>query len=128
MIELTQKQQDILDFIEEFIQREGMSPTVYEIAEFFGIKSATAFAHLRALQRKGYVDRSSKARSLTLMRRGGTAKHVAARESLANSRGQRGDVPRRLNVGRLPVHSKGLRARVEGRAAAMRGEDVPSMR
>lgn len=65
---LTIKQQEVLDFIEEFNRREGMAPTVYEIAKNFGIKPATAFAHLRALQRKGYVDRSSKARSLTLLR------------------------------------------------------------
>lgn len=65
---LTEKQQEILDFIEDFSRRERMAPTVYEIAEHFGIKSATAFAHIRALQRKGYVNRSSKARSLTLLR------------------------------------------------------------
>ena len=39
-----------------------------EIADALGVKSATIFAHLRALQRKGYVSRSSKARSLTLLR------------------------------------------------------------
>lgn len=65
---LTEKQQEILDFIDQFSRQEGMAPTVYEIAEEFGIKSATAFAHVRALQRKGYVTRSSKARSLTLLR------------------------------------------------------------
>ena len=65
---LTVKQQEILDFVEQFSRREGMAPTVYEIADHFEIKSATAFAHLRALQRKGYVSRSSKARSLTLLR------------------------------------------------------------
>lgn len=65
---LTKKQQEILDFIDMFTRKEGMAPTVYEIADYFGIKSATAFAHLRALQRKGYVSRSSKARSLTLLR------------------------------------------------------------
>ncbi len=65
---LTLKQQEILDYIEEFSRREGMAPTVYEIADHFDIKSATSFAHLRALQRKGYVSRSSKARSLTLLR------------------------------------------------------------
>ena len=73
---LTQKQQNILDFIGEFSRREGMSPTVYEIAEHFGIKPATAFAHLRALQRKGYIDRSSKARSVTLLR-GTSPKHLS---------------------------------------------------
>ncbi len=64
---LTEKQQEILDYIDEFNRSEGMAPTVYEIADYFSIKSATAFAHLRALQRKGYVSRSSKARSLTLL-------------------------------------------------------------
>ncbi|MFA4945032.1 MAG: transcriptional repressor LexA [Lentisphaeria bacterium] len=63
---LTKKQQAILDYIEEFMRREGMAPTVYELGDYFKIRSATAFAHLRALQRKGYVNRSSKARSLSL--------------------------------------------------------------
>ncbi|NOY81767.1 MAG: transcriptional repressor LexA [Kiritimatiellaeota bacterium] len=65
---LTQRQQETLDFIEEFLRTEGMAPTVYEIAERFNVKSATAFAHVRALQRKGYIKRTSKARSLTLLR------------------------------------------------------------
>lgn len=65
---LTLKQQEVLDFVDLFVRREGMAPTVYEIADHLGIKAATAFAHVRALQRKGYVTRSSKARSLTLLR------------------------------------------------------------
>jgi repressor LexA len=73
---LTAKQQNILDFIEEFSRTEGMAPTVHEIAEHFGIKPATAFSHLRALQRKGCVSRTSKARSLTLMR-GTSPKHLS---------------------------------------------------
>ena len=63
---LTDKQQEMLDFIEVFMRREGMAPTVYEIADEFKLRSATALAHLRALQRKGYVNRSSKARSLSI--------------------------------------------------------------
>ncbi|MDD4097541.1 MAG: transcriptional repressor LexA [Lentisphaeria bacterium] len=63
---LTSKQQDILDFIADFSHREGMAPTILEISEHCQIKPATAFAHIRALQRKGYVNRSSKARSLSL--------------------------------------------------------------
>lgn len=63
---LTDKQQEILDFISDFGRKEGMAPTIFEISEHFKIKSATAFAHVRALQRKGFVNRSSKARSLTL--------------------------------------------------------------
>ena len=64
---LTSKQQEILDFIAQFARQEGMAPTIYEISEHFDIKSATAFAHVRALQRKGFVNRSSKARSLSLV-------------------------------------------------------------
>jgi len=64
---LTDKQQAMLDYTAHFMRTEGMAPTVYELAEHFGIKSATALAHLRALQRKGYVTRSSKARSLSLV-------------------------------------------------------------
>jgi len=65
---LTKRQQETLDFIEEFINREGLPPTVDEIAAHFNITSPTAFAHIRSLQRKGYIKRSSKARSLTLLR------------------------------------------------------------
>ena len=63
---LTDKQQSVLDYIDNFTRQEGMAPTVYEIADNFGIKPATAFAHVRALQRKGYLSRSSKARSISL--------------------------------------------------------------
>ncbi len=63
---LTDKQQEILDFISDFSKREGMAPTISEISGNFNIKAATAFAHVRALQHKGFVRRSSKARSLAL--------------------------------------------------------------
>ncbi len=66
---LTEKQKNILEFIEEFLEREGMAPTVYEIADHFGIKTSTVFAHLRALQRKKQLSRSSKARSISLINR-----------------------------------------------------------
>ena len=66
MRELTEKQRRILEFIEEFSEREGMSPTVYEIGAKFAIKTSTVFAHLKALQRKQQLTRSSKARSIAL--------------------------------------------------------------
>ncbi len=61
---VTQKQQNILDFIVEFKNSEGMSPTVYEIADRFSIKTSTVFAHLRAMKRKELITRTSKARSI----------------------------------------------------------------
>ncbi len=66
---LTEKQKNVLNFIEQFLDREGMAPTIYEIADHFDIKTSTAFAHLRALQRKNQLARSSKARSLNLLSR-----------------------------------------------------------
>lgn len=63
---LTDKQRNMLDFIEEFQSENCMAPTVYEIGEYFDIKTATVFAHLKSLQRKGYLTRSSKARSICL--------------------------------------------------------------
>lgn len=65
---LTQKQKDILDFIDDFMEKQGMAPTIYEIAEHFKIKTSTVFAHIRALQKKSCLTRSSKARSICLPR------------------------------------------------------------
>ena len=67
MLGLTLKQKNILSFIEDFSCKEGMSPTVYEIADNFQIKTSTVFAHIKALQKKNFLSRSSKARSLTLL-------------------------------------------------------------
>lgn len=63
---ITEKQRNILTFIGEFVERENMAPSVYEIADFIGIKTSTIFAHLRALQRKGALTRTSQARSIKL--------------------------------------------------------------
>ncbi|HCE45541.1 MAG TPA: repressor LexA [Lentisphaeria bacterium] len=70
---LTDKQRGMLDFIEKFSNSESMSPTVYEIADYFRIKTSTVFAHLSSLQKKGFISRSSKARSITLF---GKRKHT----------------------------------------------------
>lgn len=66
---LTIKQKDFIHFIEKFCVTEGMSPTVYELADHFDIKTSTVFAHLKALQKKGFITRSSKARSIALSRK-----------------------------------------------------------
>ena len=63
---LTEKQKNMIDFIEEFVNANGMAPTIYEIAENFGIKTSTVFSHIRALQKKSILTRSSKARSISL--------------------------------------------------------------
>lgn len=65
---LTDKQRQMLNYIEDFMNSVGMAPTVYEIADHFKIKTSTVFAHLRALQKKNFLSRSSKARSIALLK------------------------------------------------------------
>ena len=57
MRELTPRQRQILEMIQEFIAETGMPPTRAEIARQLGFKSANAAEeHLRALQRKGVLE------------------------------------------------------------------------
>jgi len=57
MRELTPRQKQILEMIQEFIADTGMPPTRAEIARQLGFKSANAAEeHLRALQRKGVLE------------------------------------------------------------------------
>jgi len=74
---LTEKQKSMLEYIEDFIEKEGMAPTVYEIADYFSIKTSTVFAHLRALQRKSHITRTSKARSITVKHSKSKPKHMS---------------------------------------------------
>jgi repressor LexA len=69
MADLTKRQQEVLSFIEVTRAREGHSPTLREIAGYFGFRSPKAAAdHVTALQRKGVLTASAKkARALRLV-------------------------------------------------------------
>jgi repressor LexA len=55
--ELTPRQKQILELIQDFINETGMPPTRAEIADQLGFKSSNAAEeHLRALQRKGLLE------------------------------------------------------------------------
>jgi len=54
---LTNRQQTVLAFVEEFCERQGYPPTVREVAAAFGIQPRAAADHLEALNRKGYLHR-----------------------------------------------------------------------
>ncbi|HEV8471149.1 MAG TPA: transcriptional repressor LexA [Methylomirabilota bacterium] len=70
MRELTDKQQEVLDFIRAFVAKHGVPPTVREIGQRFKVTPRAAFDHLRALERKGALTRrvsaSRTSRALTL--------------------------------------------------------------
>lgn len=58
---LTQKQGEVLRYIAEVVRQQGYPPTLREIGERFGISSSNAVrAHLRALEKKGYIRRRAR--------------------------------------------------------------------
>ncbi|MBN2309813.1 MAG: transcriptional repressor LexA [Candidatus Hydrogenedentes bacterium] len=62
---LTRRQADILTFIIDCIREHGMPPTIDEIGQRFNISSTNGVSdHLVALEKKGYIERTSKARSI----------------------------------------------------------------
>ncbi len=64
---LTDRQQDILDFIVSEIQRRGYPPTLREISSRFDISSTQGVRrHIDALEKKGYIARESGARSISV--------------------------------------------------------------
>ncbi|MFZ0826030.1 MAG: transcriptional repressor LexA [Verrucomicrobiia bacterium] len=69
MIELTRRQQQILDFILKWQRTEGTTPTYQEIADQFGFRSLNSVTeHVRLLRQKGCLEaETGKARSLRVI-------------------------------------------------------------
>jgi repressor LexA len=65
---LTGRQQEIWDFLVDYVDQHGYPPTVREIGEALGLSSSsTVHAHLAALQDKGYLTRDpTKPRALEI--------------------------------------------------------------
>jgi len=63
---LTERQQEILDFISASVRERGYPPTLREIGLHFGIRSTNGVNdHLRALEKKGHLQREDlKSRAL----------------------------------------------------------------
>ncbi len=62
---LTKRQRDILDYIIDCIRDNGCPPTILEIGAAFNITSTNAVSdHLLALEKKGFIERLSKARGI----------------------------------------------------------------
>jgi repressor LexA len=57
-VTLYKRQKEILDYISQYIQKNGTSPTLREIANAMELSSlATVHEHLQALQKKGIIKR-----------------------------------------------------------------------
>lgn len=71
-IVLYRKQKQVLEFIQNYIEKYGYSPTLGEIADAMGLSSlATVHEHLQALTKKGVIKRYEGAvRGIKLVRPG----------------------------------------------------------
>ena len=64
----TEKQLHILNFIRDFIDEKGISPTLEEIARYFKVSKITIYEHVNALEKKGALRKSkNRARSIELI-------------------------------------------------------------
>ncbi|KAB0669046.1 transcriptional repressor LexA [Oryzomonas sagensis] len=68
MIELTDRQQEVLDYITNYQAEHGSSPTLREISACIGTAgTAAAMHHLGALEKKGYIQlRKGSSRGIVL--------------------------------------------------------------
>ena len=57
---LTRRQREILTFITNFVEEQGISPTLEEIAGNFGVNKVTIFGHVRELERKGAITKGDR--------------------------------------------------------------------
>ncbi len=64
---LTERQRQVLDFLKEHVSEKGYPPTVREVAQNLGVKWTKGVEkHFQALEKKGYIKRSSGARTLEI--------------------------------------------------------------
>src|SRR5215475_4897136 len=66
---VTRRQKEVLDFISNFVQRNGYSPSFEEIARGLSLKSlATVHKHVTNLQKKGLLERAhNRSRSIDIL-------------------------------------------------------------
>lgn len=65
---LTEKQEAVLKFIEEYQMEYGKSPTLREMREYFGVSSDNSILkHLKALEEKGFLNKDDKPRGIGLL-------------------------------------------------------------
>jgi repressor LexA len=66
---ITRRQREVYDFISEFVQKQGYSPSFEEIGEGLGLSSlATVHKHISNLEKKGLLTRDyNRSRSIDLL-------------------------------------------------------------
>lgn len=57
---LTRRQRDILEFLRDYVEEHGISPTLEEIAAHFDVNKVTVFGHVAEMERKGVIRRRAR--------------------------------------------------------------------
>ena len=66
---LTIKQKRILEFIADYMNRSGFSPSIRDIQESLGIRNIRGVTvHLDSLEKKGYISKGKSHRSIRILR------------------------------------------------------------
>ncbi|AKI96489.1 transcriptional repressor LexA [Kosmotoga pacifica] len=66
---LTERQKEILEYIENFIKLNGYPPSIRDICRDFNIASPRGVAkHLEALEKKGYIERTGVSRGIRVIK------------------------------------------------------------
>jgi repressor LexA len=123
MRELTSRQREVLGFMRSFQARHSVPPTVREIGERFRITPRAAFDHLRALERKGELQRRPSA--------GRTSRALSLPDAVGAGRGHQ-PVPilGRIAAGAPLLAQENREGELPIAAASLpgRGEDVFALR
>ena len=86
MIGLTDRQRQILAFVERNIRRKGYPPTHRDIMAELGLKSTNGIAeHLDRIERKGYLRRGGFAHSRGIVLLDHSAEHTNASRVIARA-------------------------------------------
>jgi repressor LexA len=119
---LTERQREVLDFIQAKIQRDGYPPTIREIGDQLGIRSTNGVNdHLKALAKKGYLQRTeAKSRACVPTNAPVADDKRLARRYLGEDKGRGDKVKRPTLAGVDPtalIEAAGASAPIRGLAA-----------
>ena len=78
MKQLTLRQQEVLDFLTGFIEKNSYPPTIRETAKAFSISIKGAYDHIKALEKKGVIKlQENRSRALEIVSKKGNDESVA---------------------------------------------------
>jgi len=55
---LTKKQKEVMDFLKDYYQKYGVTPTMKEVSEYFKVSIPTIQNHFKSLEYKGYIKKT----------------------------------------------------------------------